>query len=88
MKDKIHPKYYIVEAECDCGNKFKVGSTKNRKIKVEVCSACHPLYTGKSKLVDTTGRVKRYKEMIAKAKQLKIEAKPKKKRVNKQKKNK
>ena len=80
MKDKIHPKYYTVEVECDCGNKFKVGSTRNRKIKVEVCSACHPLYTGKTKLVDTTGRVKRYKEMVEKSKELQKKKKPKKAR--------
>ena len=70
MKDKIHPKYYQVEVECDCGQKFKVGSTRNQKIKIEVCSACHPLYTGKQKLVDTTGRVKRFKAMVKKSKAL------------------
>jgi large subunit ribosomal protein L31 len=71
MKTKIHPKYYQVEVECDCGNKFKVGSTRKNKIKVEVCSACHPLYTGRQKLIDTTGRVKRFESLIKKSKALK-----------------
>ena len=71
MKAKVHPKYYQVEVECDCGYKFKVGSTRQKKIKVEVCSACHPLYTGKQKLVDTTGRVKRFEKLVKKSKDLK-----------------
>jgi len=78
MKDKIHPKYYMVEVECDCGNRFKVGSTRNQKIKVEICSACHPLYTGKEKLVDSTGRVKRFKRLVKKSKELQKNRKPKK----------
>jgi large subunit ribosomal protein L31 len=71
MKEKIHPKYHQTTVKCDCGNSFKVGSTKKETINVEVCSACHPLYTGKSKLVDTTGRVKRFEEMMQKSKQMK-----------------
>ncbi len=71
MKEKIHPDYQQVEVECDCGNSFKVGSTKKDKIHIEVCAACHPLYTGKKKLVDSTGRVKRFQEMVKKGKQLK-----------------
>lgn len=84
MKEKIHPKYQQVEVECDCGNKFKVGSTKKDKIQVEICAACHPLYTGKKKLVDSTGRVKRFKEQMAKSKKLKTKSKAN----NKKKKNK
>jgi large subunit ribosomal protein L31 len=75
MKEKIHPKYYQVEVECDCGNTFKVGSTRKDKIHVEICAACHPLYTGKQKLVDSTGRVKRFKAMVEKGKKLKKEKK-------------
>lgn len=66
MKKDIHPKYYDkVSAKCACGATFDVGSA-NENIEVEVCSACHPFYTGKEKLVDTTGRVDRFKKMVAK----------------------
>ncbi len=62
MKEKIHPKYAITKARCACGNEFEVGSTREN-IKVEVCSKCHPFYTGsKGKMVDTTGRVERFKK--------------------------
>ncbi|NLW91846.1 MAG: 50S ribosomal protein L31 [Syntrophomonadaceae bacterium] len=62
MKDKIHPKYNRVIAHCACGNEFEVGSTKEA-IKVEICSKCHPFYTGnKSRVVDTTGRVDKFKK--------------------------
>ncbi len=59
MKDGIHPKYYTTKARCACGNEFEVGSTKE-EIKVEICSACHPFFTGKQKLVDTAGRVEKF----------------------------
>lgn len=62
MKDKIHPKYNRVIAHCACGNEFEVGSTKEA-IKVEICSNCHPFYTGNSsRVVDTTGRVEKFKK--------------------------
>lgn len=62
MKEKIHPKYHRVIAHCACGNEFEVGSTKEA-IKVEICSKCHPFYTGnKSRVVDTTGRVDKFKK--------------------------
>lgn len=62
MKEKIHPKYTRTMARCACGNEFEVGSTKEN-IKVEICSKCHPFYTGnKSRLVDTTGRVDKFKK--------------------------
>ena len=61
MKEKIHPKYYSdAEAICSCGNKFITGSTK-KTIKVELCSKCHPFFTGEQKIVDTAGRVERFK---------------------------
>lgn len=60
MKKNIHPKYYEkAQASCACGNKFVVGST-SEEIKVELCSACHPFYTGKQKLVDTARRVEKF----------------------------
>lgn len=56
---------------CNCGNKFKTLSTSKDNLKVEICSACHPLYTGTQKLVDTTGQVEKYKERLAKMAALK-----------------
>lgn len=66
MKQKIHPDY-IADAKviCACGNTFTVGSTL-KEIRVEVCNACHPFYTGKQKLVDTARRVEKFKERTAK----------------------
>jgi len=62
MKDKIHPKYFYTTVKCACGNEFKVGSTKEN-LSVEICSQCHPFYTGdKQRIVDTTGRVDRFKK--------------------------
>ncbi len=59
MKAKIHPKYQKTVVTCACGNTFETRSTM-KEIKVEICSACHPFFTGKQKLVDTAGRVERY----------------------------
>ncbi|MAG44346.1 50S ribosomal protein L31 [bacterium] len=71
MKKKIHPKYYNkTQVKCACGASFKVGSTIP-KINTEVCSQCHPFYTGDQKLVDTTGRVERFKSILKKHKQKK-----------------
>jgi len=67
MKDKIHPKYEESTVTCSCGNTFKTRSTK-KELKVEICSACHPFYTGKQKLVDSGGRVDRFKKRLSKAK--------------------
>ncbi len=61
MKDKIHPKYDICEVVCACGNTFLTRSTKD-SIKVEICSNCHPFYTGKHKIIDTEGRVEKFKK--------------------------
>ena len=60
MKQGIHPEYVDAEVRCSCGNTFKTRATK-AEIHVEICSACHPFYTGKQKLVDTGGRVERFK---------------------------
>ena len=59
MKEGIHPKYKPVSVRCACGTEFEAGSTKN-EIRVEICSQCHPFFTGKQKLVDTAGRVERF----------------------------
>jgi len=64
MKDAIHPTYNsAVTVTCVCGNTFKTGSTEPA-IQVEVCSNCHPFYTGKQKLVDTAGRVDRFRKRL------------------------
>jgi len=62
MKEKIHPQYYAdAEVICACGNRFITGSTK-KQLKVEVCSNCHPFFTGERRIMDTTGRVERFKK--------------------------
>ncbi|TSC76753.1 MAG: large subunit ribosomal protein L31 [Parcubacteria group bacterium Gr01-1014_33] len=67
MKTDIHPKYYNAKVACACGNTFEVGSTKER-LEVEICSHCHPFYTGGSKIVDAAGRVEKFKQRLAKKK--------------------
>ena len=62
MKEKIHPKYYHdAKVICSCGNVFTTGSTK-KELKVELCSKCHPFFTGEQRLVDTAGRVEKFKK--------------------------
>jgi large subunit ribosomal protein L31 len=66
MKKDIHPKYYPeAKAVCACGNNFKIGSTLP-EIRVEICSMCHPFYTGKQKLVDSARRVEKFHDRLAK----------------------
>ncbi len=66
MKKDIHPTYFpSAKVTCACGNTFVMGSTKE-KIEVEICSACHPFYTGNDKVIDTAGRVERFKARAAK----------------------
>ncbi|MBI5448240.1 MAG: 50S ribosomal protein L31 [Gammaproteobacteria bacterium] len=61
MQAEIHPKYHEITVECSCGNKFVTSSTLSRdSLHLEVCSQCHPFYTGKQKIVDTSGRVDRF----------------------------
>ena len=67
MKSGIHPNYREINVTCSCGNSFKTRSTLNRDLTVEVCSVCHPFYTGKQKIVDTAGRVERFKQKYARA---------------------
>jgi large subunit ribosomal protein L31 len=61
MKNGIHPKYEKVKVTCACGNTFESASTKTT-MNVEICSECHPFFTGKEKLVDTAGRVEKFKK--------------------------
>lgn len=71
MKKNIHPTYYSkAKVNCACGSKFTIGSTKP-EIQVEICGACHPFYTGKEKLIDTAGRVEKFKARTAKKKSYK-----------------
>jgi large subunit ribosomal protein L31 len=65
MKEKIHPKYHKTTATCACGATYEIGSTMDN-IRVDICSNCHPLFTGKQKLMDTEGRVERFKKKYAK----------------------
>lgn len=66
MKKEIHPKYHAdAKVKCACGNSFMVGSTA-LEINVEICSKCHPFYTGKDKIIDTAGRVERFKKRAEK----------------------
>jgi len=60
MKAKIHPKYEMTKINCACGNVVETRSTI-KDIKIEICSACHPFFTGKQKLVDTAGRIERFR---------------------------
>ncbi|NLI70465.1 MAG: 50S ribosomal protein L31 [Firmicutes bacterium] len=60
MKAEIHPKYYRAKITCACGESFETGSTKEN-IRIDICSRCHPFFTGKQKFVDTGGRVERFK---------------------------
>jgi large subunit ribosomal protein L31 len=60
MKDKIHPQYELTKITCACGNVIETRSTV-KDIHVEICSACHPFFTGKQKLVDTAGRIERFR---------------------------
>lgn len=64
MKNDIHPSYNLCEVTCVCGNSFQTRSVKP-VIKVEMCSACHPFYTGKQKLLDTAGRVEKFNKKFA-----------------------
>lgn len=62
MKEGIHPKYSEITVTCSCGNSFQTRSTLGQNLEVEVCSNCHPFYTGKQKIVDSGGRVDRFRK--------------------------
>ena len=65
MKPDIHPQYEQTNIQCACGALFETGSTK-KDIRVEICSKCHPFFTGKQKLVDSAGRIERFRKKYAK----------------------
>jgi large subunit ribosomal protein L31 len=64
MKKDIHPEYHKTIVHCACGNEFETGSTQ-KEIRVEICSKCHPFYTGKQKLVDSAGKIERFRRKYA-----------------------
>jgi len=68
MKPKIHPEYKEITVICSCGNTFKTRSTLGKDLHVEVCSSCHPFYTGKQKIVDTAGRVEKFRQKYTRKK--------------------
>lgn len=65
MRTEIHPNYGTLTATCSCGNVINVGSTKPETIHLDVCSSCHPFYTGKQKVADTGGRIDRFKKRFS-----------------------
>ena len=65
MKTGIHPEYTEITVTCSCGHKFQTRSTMGKALHVEVCSECHPFYTGKQKIVDTAGRVEKFRQKYA-----------------------
>ena len=74
MKTGIHPTYNQITVSCACGNTFQIGSTLKNDLRVEICANCHPLYTGKSKLVDTAGRVDKFRARLGQSEQLKAKS--------------
>lgn len=65
MKADVHPEYKAIKVVCSCGNSFETGSTLTSDLNIEVCSNCHPFYTGKQKIVDAGGRVDRFRKKYA-----------------------
>ena len=74
MKAAIHPTYEEIRVMCACGNSFTTRSTHKGDLLVEICAACHPFFTGKQKLLDTAGRVERFRRKYAKSDAAKAEA--------------
>ena len=68
MKSGIHPEYKEITVTCTCGNRFTTRSTYGGDLQVEICSQCHPFYTGKQKLVDTAGRVEKFRQKYGRKK--------------------
>jgi len=68
MQADIHPKYETITVTCSCGNKFETRSTAGKAVHIDVCSECHPFYTGKQKIVDTAGRVDKFRRKYSRKK--------------------
>ena len=66
MRADIHPQYDEISVTCSCGNEFKTRSTANKDLHLDVCSQCHPFFTGKQKIVDTAGRVDKFRQKYGK----------------------
>lgn len=81
MKEGIHPKYDICQVVCACGNSFTTRSTKE-SLKVDICSSCHPFYTGKQKILDTEGRVEKFKKKFSATEGKMVEKKTKVKKIS------
>jgi len=77
MKKDIHPEYHKTVVHCACGSEFETGSTV-KEIKVEICSQCHPFFTGKQKLMDSAGRVERFRTKYAQTEKPAVSSKAKK----------
>jgi large subunit ribosomal protein L31 len=75
MKAGIHPAYDNVKVICACGSSFATRSTHKGDLRVEICSSCHPFFTGRQKLIDTEGRVDRFQKKAAKAKEMQAQKK-------------
>ena len=69
MKPEIHPDYKVVNVHCACGATWTTRSTKGTELRLEICSSCHPFFTGKQKLIDSTGRVEKFRKRYAKTKE-------------------
>jgi large subunit ribosomal protein L31 len=65
VKEGIHPQYHKVKVHCACGESFETGSTK-KEIRVEICSKCHPMFTGKQRIIDSGGQVEKFKKRLEK----------------------
>jgi len=71
MKEKIHPKYTDIQITCACGNIIKTSSTLGKDMAIEICSACHPFFTGKQKIIDSAGKVEKFRKRYAGVKEVK-----------------
>lgn len=67
MQNSIHPKYEEITVKCSCGSEFKTGSSFCKDIAIEVCSKCHPFYTGNQKIIDSAGRVEKFRKRYSKS---------------------
>ncbi|MFC1495902.1 50S ribosomal protein L31 [Candidatus Margulisiibacteriota bacterium] len=85
MKEKIHPKYFNTIATCACGAEYDINSNKET-VRIDICSACHPLFTGKQKMLDTEGRVSKFKKKYADVKSKKMVRRVSKKKLTARKK--